>query len=54
MYLMFYLYLDESGASRDIHELILDSNEITCKFFTIGGIVVNEENHQKSSWYNLT
>ncbi len=40
---MYYLYLDESGASRDIHELIVNSNEITCKFFTIGGIIVDSE-----------
>lgn len=44
---MYYLYLDESGASRDIHELILNSNEITCKFFTIGGIIVNDEGKSK-------
>jgi hypothetical protein len=40
---LYYLYLDESGASRDIHELIVNSNEITCKFFTIGGIIVDSE-----------
>lgn len=49
---MYYLYLDESGASRDIHELILNSNEVTCKFFTIGGIIVNDESktHFKSGY----
>jgi hypothetical protein len=40
---LYYLYLDESGGSRDITKLIVNPNEVVCKFFTIGGIIVNSE-----------
>ena len=39
---LYYLYLDESGESINFDGVNNQPEDFACRFFTIGGIIVNE------------
>lgn len=41
---LYYLYLDESGESINFDGDNIEPEDLKCRFFTIGGVIVNEIN----------